>query len=379
MAVLAASLAARGWYRIAQVGTQETSTSGAIRSGAVFTLRDNTSSGGHSHLKMIVGMSYGKIGTASLNVLSHSYYHTLTFSEARLIYNDIYDDIYLEIKVIRPGSVSYVIENNAHNTDWMPENWTAGSIPTGFSSKTYSVGCNFSVCSDTQDFTVTNGGNVGIGTDNPGSKLDVRGDIITNRAAIGNSGHAGWASFSHKDKYTSTTDYGLIHHSDGTTILNCKRDKVLYLRQGNDGNDDITLAASGGVMSIKRAVNVTGAITATGDITGFYSSDKRLKDNLEKISEPIEKIKKINGYTFDWIPKEDVHINEGHDVGVVAQEVEEVLPEVCTTRDNGYKAVKYEKLTPLLIECIKKQQEQLDKQQEQIENLQEQINMLSNK
>ena len=90
-------------------------------------------------------------------------------------------------------------------------------------------------------------------------------------------------------------------------------------------------------------------------------------------------LKKINGYTFDWIPKEDVHINEGHDVGVVAQEVEEVLPEVCTTRDNGYKAVKYEKLTPLLIECIKKQQEQLDKQQEQIENLQEQINMLSNK
>ena len=85
-----------------------------------------------------------------------------------------------------------------------------------------------------------------------------------------------------------------------------------------------------------------------------------------------EKIKKINGYTFDWIPKEDIHINEGHDVGVVAQEVEEVLPEVCTTRDNGYKAVKYEKLTPLLIECIKKQQEQ-------IENLQEQINMLSNK
>ena len=55
-----------------------------------------------------------------------------------------------------------------------------------------------------------------------------------------------------------------------------------------------------------------------------------------------------------------VHGNEGHDVGVIAQEIEEVLPEVVTTRDNGYKAVKYEKIVPLLIEAIKEQQEQIE-------------------
>ena len=51
-----------------------------------------------------------------------------------------------------------------------------------------------------------------------------------------------------------------------------------------------------------------------------------------------------------------IHGNEGHDVGVLAQELEKVLPEVVTTRDNGYKAVKYEKIIPLLVEAIKELQ-----------------------
>jgi hypothetical protein len=55
-----------------------------------------------------------------------------------------------------------------------------------------------------------------------------------------------------------------------------------------------------------------------------------------------------------------LHSYKGHDVGVIAQEIEKVLPEVVTTRDNGYKAVKYEKIVPLLIEAIKEQQEQID-------------------
>ena len=53
------------------------------------------------------------------------------------------------------------------------------------------------------------------------------------------------------------------------------------------------------------------------------------------------------------ISKEGIHENEGHDVGVIAQEVEKVIPEIVQTRDNGYKAVKYEKIVPLLIESIK--------------------------
>ena len=50
---------------------------------------------------------------------------------------------------------------------------------------------------------------------------------------------------------------------------------------------------------------------------------------------------------------EGVHVHSGHDVGVIAQEVEKVLPELVTTRDNGYKAVKYDKLTAVLIQAVK--------------------------
>jgi hypothetical protein len=101
-----------------------------------------------------------------------------------------------------------------------------------------------------------------------------------------------------------------------------------------------------------------GTFSTIGDVIAFASSDKNLKDNITPISNPIEKIQKIGGYEFDWNNKQDVY--EGHDIGVIAQEIEEVLPELVITRDNGYKAVKYEKIVALLIEAIKDQQKQID-------------------
>ena len=80
--------------------------------------------------------------------------------------------------------------------------------------------------------------------------------------------------------------------------------------------------------------------------------------------------------SYSWIENDKVHINSGNDIGVIAQEVEEVLPEIVTTRDNGYKAVRYEKLTPFLISCIKEQQKQIESQQTQISSLQSQIDEL---
>ena len=111
------------------------------------------------------------------------------------------------------------------------------------------------------------------------------------------------------------------------------------------------------------ALDVSGELYVSGDITAFKASDIRLKTNLNKIENPILKLAEINGYTFDWVEKEGIHTQTGRDIGVIAQEIETVLPEITVTRDNGYKAVKYEKLAPLLIECVKTQQEQLNKQQ----------------
>jgi hypothetical protein len=116
------------------------------------------------------------------------------------------------------------------------------------------------------------------------------------------------------------------------------------------------LAANSGVTYNGATMAVTGAITATGDITAFYSSDKNLKTNISNIPHALEKVKQINGVTYNWndIAKSiDANKTDASEAGVIAQEIEEVLPQVVTHRDDGYLAVRYEKLVPLLIEAIK--------------------------
>ena len=105
-------------------------------------------------------------------------------------------------------------------------------------------------------------------------------------------------------------------------------------------------------------LSVSGEIRATGDVVAYYSSDKRFKDNIQPIQDSLYKISKIGGYEYDWNDKQSTY--EGHDVGVIAQEIHKVLPEVVTERDDGYLAVKYEKVVPLLIESIKELKQEVD-------------------
>jgi len=114
-----------------------------------------------------------------------------------------------------------------------------------------------------------------------------------------------------------------------------------------------------------------GLIRAKNDVVAYSTSDERLKTNIVNIPNAIDKIKQINGVYFDWIPlteeqRKTIHPNEGHDIGVIAQEIEAILPEVVTTRDTGYKAVKYEKIVALLIEAIKEQQLEIEEIKRQI-------------
>jgi hypothetical protein len=104
--------------------------------------------------------------------------------------------------------------------------------------------------------------------------------------------------------------------------------------------------------NISDDVHVVGGLSATADVVAFASSDERLKNNIQPIENPIEKINKISGNSFVW-DEEKQNIYKGKDYGVIAQEIEAVLPELVNTRDNGYKAVKYDKLVSLLIEGIK--------------------------
>ena len=101
----------------------------------------------------------------------------------------------------------------------------------------------------------------------------------------------------------------------------------------------------------------SGSVEVSGDVTAFSTSDERLKDNVTPIGSAIDKINQIGGYEFDWNNSSE---HSGHDVGVIAQEIEKVLPEVVVDRDTGYKAVRYEKIVALLIQAIKEQQLQID-------------------
>ena len=75
------------------------------------------------------------------------------------------------------------------------------------------------------------------------------------------------------------------------------------------------------------------------------------------ISIGYDKVKQIKGVSFDWNNQAE---HTGNEIGVIAQDIEKILPELVATRDDGYKAVRYEKIVALLIEAIKDQQSQID-------------------
>ena len=141
------------------------------------------------------------------------------------------------------------------------------------------------------------------------------------------------------------------------------------------GNVDITgtLTADNDVQADSIGVGTapsgtTGQIRATDDITAFYSSDVALKEDIKNIENPLESLKKLNGVLFNWkdswINKqggEDGYFVRKKDVGVIAQEVEKVLPEAVAQRKDGIKAVKYDRLTCLLIEAVKVLSDKVEK------------------
>jgi len=127
-----------------------------------------------------------------------------------------------------------------------------------------------------------------------------------------------------------------------------------------------------GTTAPAQKLHVVGSIVATGNITAYYS-DERLKDFKGKIDNPLEKLNTLNGYYFT--PNETALIagaeQNGLEVGVSAQEVEKVLPEIVSPSALGkdYKTVSYEKLTPLLIEAVKELSSIVKQLQSRIETM----------
>lgn len=115
-------------------------------------------------------------------------------------------------------------------------------------------------------------------------------------------------------------------------------------------NPATKLNTSGGTIS--GALTVTGQILSNADVVAY--SDARFKTNLQVIDNPINKILSINGYKYDMLG-----VDNSRQVGVIAQEIEEILPEAVYKDQNGHLGVRYTNLIPLLIEGFKQQQKEI--------------------
>ncbi len=118
-----------------------------------------------------------------------------------------------------------------------------------------------------------------------------------------------------------------------------------------------------GAIVISGGMGISGEIYCGDDITAHAASDRRLKENLVKIDNSLDKISKLNGYTYNWnaTALELYPTRTERDVGVIAQELQEIIPEAVTERNNGYLAVQYDKIIPLLIECVKELKSEIEK------------------
>lgn len=104
----------------------------------------------------------------------------------------------------------------------------------------------------------------------------------------------------------------------------------------------------------------------------FQASDRSLKSNIKKIEGGLEKIIRLNGYTYDFIQsEEDIEKNTPLEqgVGVIAQELDEVMPELVNKTGQGHYLVNYDALVPVLIEAVKEQQTQIEALESQVERL----------
>ena len=107
-----------------------------------------------------------------------------------------------------------------------------------------------------------------------------------------------------------------------------------------------------GALVVTGGVGIGGALNVGGDITAFSSSDVTLKENITPIQNAVDKVLSISGNTFTWNERSVYNGEEG--TGIIAQEIEALeLPGVTETRQDGTKAVRYDRLVPLLIEAIK--------------------------
>jgi hypothetical protein len=158
---------------------------------------------------------------------------------------------------------------------------------------------------------------------------------------------------------TSTGSFGALSIGSGNSTIGGSENTKFIVT----GNSEYTGNVSGSSTShlTMAQVSSSGDVVADGDVIAYNSSDVRLKDNIQVIKGSLDKIDGIRGVEFDWNDKSPGWAQErGHDIGVIAQEVQKVVPEIVVERKNGYLGVDYKRLVPLLIESVKELRQEVN-------------------
>jgi hypothetical protein len=123
----------------------------------------------------------------------------------------------------------------------------------------------------------------------------------------------------------------------------------------NGADNRVVTATSSTGLNAEANLTFDGTdLRCTGDIIAYYSSDARLKDNITPIENALSKVLTLSGVKWDWNENASPEVRANvPNVGLIAQEVQQVLPEVVTERKDGYLALDYNKLIGLLVEAIK--------------------------
>ncbi|OGY60449.1 MAG: hypothetical protein A3G58_01130 [Candidatus Colwellbacteria bacterium RIFCSPLOWO2_12_FULL_46_17] len=227
-------------------------------------------------------------------------------------------------------------------------------------------------------------GNVGIGTTNIRSKLDLGqfNGTITDLPStyipairLQPSTSGGTTAILFESKVNAGSDMAAIEWYDDnpyTGVGGTNEQGALVLTTENDTsgsgyNDDVVLDPSGRVYVTSNA-EIIGTVTAAAY---YYSSDVSLKESIKPLLGALEKLLKLDGVEYVWK-------NTGEkDVGLIAQEVEKIFPDfVHTNEETGLKSVDYAKLTVPLIEAVKEQQREIDTLRTDIDELREEIEQL---
>jgi len=173
-----------------------------------------------------------------------------------------------------------------------------------------------------------------------GTQLEVKGNIRSNGIRLG---------FTDGTTIDTTTGDLKLDSSNNKVIVDAKLEVL--------NNTNSTSKDSGALILTAGGLGVEGNIHAGGDLVAFSSSDINLKKDISPIENALDMINSISGNTFTWnVGMTDLapYENGTKDTGILAQEVEALgLPGVTKTRGDGVKAVRYDRLIPVLIEAVK--------------------------